>query len=352
MNESILAAARDAMALLVELREERTGPEAAQARFQALRARHPEPWMNIVWEHESYQEMIHYDILVGDDSGTFSLSYCADEELPWPVRGIQRFNESVVVRVNDAPIRISEAITSLDHAWHTLHIGRHLLHMSLIDQEIRARGIETSDEELAEALVRFRKKRRLFTPAQVELWMVEHGTTQAELERHLRDEQGREKLKEQVVAGQEEAYFKEHRSGFERVRAARLYVPERDEALRLYGKLRGNPSQLLTVAQARFVETGDEDALFTTLERRELDAEQAALVFGTQPGELTGPVPSGEGYELLWVMQVLPGQFDETTRQRISSLLFDAWLEEKRRSARVEWFWGADEAAPIPAMSL
>ncbi len=63
-------------------------------------------------------------------------------------------------------------------------------------------------------------------------------------------------------------------------------------------------------------------------------------------------MPSGDGYELLWVMQLLPAQFDEPTRQQIASLLFDAWLEEKRRSARVEWFWGADEAAPVPATSL
>lgn len=352
MNESILAATRDALALLVKPREERIEPEAAQARFQALRARHPEPWMNIVWEQESYEETIHYDILVGDEAGTYSLSYCADEELPWPVRGIQRFNESLVLRVNDAPLRISHAITSLDYAWHTLHIGRHLIHMSLIDQELRARGIETSDEELAEVLVRFRRKRRLFTPEQVERWMLEHGTTQTQLEGHLRDERGREKLKEQVVAGREEAYFRDHRADFDQVRVARLYVPDRDEALRLHGKLRGNPSQLLSVAQARFVETGDAGSLFATLERRELDAEQAALVFGTEPGQLTGPVPSGDGYELLWVMQVLPGRFDEPTRQKIASLLFDAWLEEKRRSARVEWFWGADEAAPMPAMSL
>jgi putative peptide maturation system protein len=352
MNESTLVAARDAMALLVKLRTERTEPEAAQDQFKALRARHPELWMNIVWEQETYEGTIHYDILVGDEAGTYSLSYCADEELPWPVRGIQRFNESVVLRVNDAPIRISHAITSLDYAWHTLHIGRHLIHMSLIDQEIRARGIEVSEEELAEALVRFRRKRRLFTPEQVERWMLEHGTTQAQLEGHLRDERGREKLKEQVVAGREEAYFQAHRADFGRVRAARLYVSGRDEAQRLYDKLRGNPSQLLAAAQARFVETGDAGSLFATLERGDLDAEQAALVFGTQPGELTEPVPSGDGYELLWVMQRIPAQFDEPTRQRIASLLFDAWLEEKRRSARVEWFWGADEAAAVPAMSL
>jgi len=352
MSETFLNALRDAVELLAKLREERTEPEAAQASVQALKARHPDYWMNLIWEQEGYQGTIHYDLLVGDEAGTYSLSYCADEELPWPVRGLQRVDESLVVRVNNAQVRIGHAMTSLDYAWHTLHVGRHLIHMSLIDQELHARGIEVSEEELAEVLLRFRRKRRLLTREQVERWMLEHGTTEAQLEGHLRDERAREKLRQQVVAGREEAYFQSHRVDFDRAQVARLYVPDRAEALRLHGRLRGTPEQLLSVARARFLETGETGELLATLERGELDPEQAALVFAAEPGQLAEPVPSGEGYELVWVMQFLPGRFDEATRRKIADRLFDAWLEEKRRSARVEWFWGAAEAAPLPAMSL
>jgi putative peptide maturation system protein len=220
MNEPLLSAVRDALALLVRLRQERIGPEEAQAAVRALKARHPDAWMNLVWEQEAYEGSIHYDILVADDAGTYSLSYCADEALPWPVRGLQRVNESLVVRVDNEPVNIGHAMTSLDYAWHTLHIGRHLIHMSLIDQEVRARGIEVAGEELAEALLQFRRKRRLFTKEQEERWMVEHGTTEAQLERHLRGELTRAKLKEQIVAGREEAWFQSHRAGRGAVRHA------------------------------------------------------------------------------------------------------------------------------------
>lgn len=352
MTESFQSALRDAVVLLAKLREERTEPEAAQAAVQVLRARHPEHWMNLVWEQERYPGTIHYDLLVGDEAGTYSLSYCADEALPWPVRGIQRVDDSLVVRVNTGEVRIEHAMSSLDYAWHTLHVGRHFIHMSLIDQEIRARGIEVSGEELDEVMLRFRRKRQLLTREQVERWMLEHGTTEVQLASHLRDERAREKLKEQVAAGREDAYFQSHQSDFDRVQAARLFIPDRAEALRLHARLQGSPEQLLAVARARFLETGETGELFSSLERGELDPEQAALVFAAGPGQLAEPVPSGEGYELVWVMQFLPARFDEVTRRKIADRLFDAWLEEKRRTARVEWFWGAAEAAPLPAMSL
>ena len=352
MNESLSAAVRDALASLVKWREERLAPEQAQESFQALKARHPAHWMNMIWERETYGDTVHYDILAADDTGTYSLSYCADEETPWAARGLQRVNESLVLRVNDDPVFITQAITSLDHAWSTLHIGRHLIHMSLIDQEIRNSGLVVTDEELAEALLEFRKKRRLFSVEQLERWMAEHGTTQVQLEQHLREDVAREKLRLKVAAGREEAWFQRHRADFERVQVARLHVPSRDEAQRLYEQLRETPDRFLELAQVHFVERGGAGELFTTLRRGELEPVQAERLFSTEPGRVAEPVPSGEGYELVRVLRFLPTRFDDATQKQVRDLLFEEWLAEGRRRARVEWFWGAAEAAELPAVSL
>jgi putative peptide maturation system protein len=348
MNESFLSAVRDALASLVKWREEHLSSDQAQESFQALKARHPDHWMNMVWEQETYGDTVHYDILIADEGGTYSLSYCADEELPWPARGLQRINESLVLRVNNDPVRINQVITTLDHAWHTLHIGRHLINMSLIDQELRNGDFEATDEELAEALLDFRKKRRLFTVEQVERWMVEHGTTQVQLEQHLREDVAREKLKQRVAAGREEAWFQRHRADFDHVQVARLYIPDQAEAMRLYERLRETPDQLPRVAQLYFLERGIAGDLFATLRRGELEPEQAESVFSTEPGQLAAPVPSGEGYELVRVLRFLPARFDEATREKVKDLLFEEWLAEGRRSARVEWFWGAAESETLP----
>jgi putative peptide maturation system protein len=352
MNESLQAAVRDALALLSTLRKERVPTDEAMSRLRALRERHPAHWMNMVWERETFGDVIHYDILIGSEGDTLSLSYCADEETPWPVRGLQRINESLVVRVNDDPIYIHQAITSLDYAWHTLHVSRHLIDMSLIDQELRLRPVEVTDEELAEALTAFRRKRRLFTVAQVERWMHDHGTTQVQLETHLRDDVARAKLRARVSAGREDAYFHDHRADFDRVQVARLYTPSEEQALKLHAQLRERPEDFLAVAQTCFLERGQEDSLFMTLQRGELHPEQAELLFSTRPGQVTLPVPSGDGYELAQVLAFVPARLDAVTRQQVRDALFEQWLEERRRTARVEWFWGAAEAADVPALAL
>jgi putative peptide maturation system protein len=268
------------------------------------------------------------------------------------VRGLQRINESLVVRVNDDPVHIHQAITSLDYAWHTLHVGRHLIDMSLIEQELRLHPVEVTDQDLTEALTELRRKRRLFTVAQVERWLHDHGTTQVQLEVHLRDDVAREKLRERVAAGREEVFFHDHRADFDRVRVARLYTPSDDQARQLHARLRDRPEDFLAVAQACFLERGLEDSLFVILQRGELHPEQAEVLFSTQPGQVTPPVPSGEGYELVQVLDFVPARLDAATRRQIRDALFEQWLEEKRRTARVEWFWGAAEAAEVPAVVL
>ncbi|PTL76057.1 TIGR04500 family putative peptide maturation system protein [Vitiosangium sp. GDMCC 1.1324] len=352
MTESLSEAVRDALAVLTKWREQRLPPEETQESFQALKARYPAHWMNMVWEQETYGGTVHYDILVAGEAGTYSLSYCADEEIPWPARGLQRVNESLVLRVNDDPVFITQVITSLDHAWSTLHLGRHLINMSLIDQEIRDSGLVVTDEELAGALLDFRRKRRLFSVEQVEHWMAEHGTTQVQLEQHLREDVAREKLRRKVAAGREEDWFQRHRADFERVQVARLRVSDRDEAWRLYERLIETPERFLEVAQVDFLERGGSGELFATLRRGELEPEQAERLFSTEPGRLSEPVPSGKGYELVRVLRFLPARFDEATREQVRDVLFEEWLTEGRRRARVEWFWGAAEAAELPATSL
>ena len=351
MSERIHAAICEASALLVTLRRDKVAPEAAWRAFLELRQRHAGIWMNLVWEEETYGADLHYDILLEADQGTFSLSYCADEQTPWAVRGLQRVNESLVVRVNDRPLRISQAMTCLDYVWGELHIGRHLIHVSLVEQELLQMGLEASPDEMAEAMLHFRHKRDLYTVEQVERWLVEHGTSQAMLENHVRDEVLRDKLRRRVATGQEAAYFERHRREFDRVRAARFHVADAAQAGRLHDKLRREPQQFLAMAQAHFLEHGADGDLWVTLRRGELEPEQAELVFATPAGQVAPPVPSGEGYDLVLVLQHLAAELDVATRETIIGLVFDEWLEEKRRTARVEWFWGAIEPLALPTLT-
>jgi len=353
-SDIIQAVVGDALALLIRLRAERIPSHAAWDEVVRLRERYPDRFINLIWEQESYVDKLHYDLLVDIGPGTLSISYCADEEVPWPSRGLQRVNEALVLRVNDEPVQIGQVVTSLDYAWHQLHVGRHLIDMSLIDQAIRDRRIDVSDEQLEAALTTFRRRRRLFSTEAIERWMAEHGASQAQLEHHLRQDVARDELRRQVIAGDQtyEAYIAAHRADFDRVRVARIFVADRAEAEALHRELRVAPQHFLAVVQRRFIDGAAMEDVFVTLRRDELEADQAACLFETEPGQLAPIVESGEGFEVAQVLRKLPAVLDDETRAVIGDRLFDRWLSAQRGKARVEWFWGAAEAAEVPPISL
>lgn len=344
----------DAAAVLVRLRGERVPVDAAWTEIAALRARHPGRTIELVWERESYTAGIHYDLLLELGDGTLSVSYCGDEEVPWPARGLQRVSESLVLRVNGDPIQIGQVVTSLDYAWHQLHVGRHLIDMSLIDQEIRERKIGVSDEQLAGALHAFRTRRRLFTAVSVERWLAEHGASPAQLEHHLRQDVARAELKRQVVGGPEEqaVYFARCRADLERIQVARIFVTERAAADALVDELSARPQLFLAAAQRQFAAGTGSGDVFATWWREELDADDAASLFATEPGQLAPVLVSGRGFEVVQVLRRVGAALDDETCARIADRRFDAWLAERRAQARVEWFWGAAEAADVPAIAL
>ncbi|MBV9355445.1 MAG: hypothetical protein JO023_07935 [Chloroflexi bacterium] len=65
-----------------------------------------------------------------------------------------------------------------------------------------------------------------------------------------------------------------------------------------------------------------------------------AALLSAQPGDVLGPSLSTHGAALLQVLAVGPAALDRRTRQEIVQLLFDDWLAERRRAARIEWYWG------------
>jgi len=48
----------------------------------------------------------------------------------------------------------------------------------------------------------------------------------------------------------------------------------------------------------------------------------------------------GSRFVLLQILSLAPARLDKATRLAIQKILFQEWLEERRRQASIEWFWG------------
>src|SRR5262245_46432748 len=93
----------DVLECLEHLATERLQPGQALERLQAVRAKHSDATVDLVWDEEAFDGSFHYDALVrpANASKTTSLSVCPDGELPWALRGLQRCRDSDLLRVNN-----------------------------------------------------------------------------------------------------------------------------------------------------------------------------------------------------------------------------------------------------------
>lgn len=336
-----------ALAFLVGLRRDQVRPEQAEERFQIWREPYGAVGLDLVWEIESFAGTVHYDLLVHAAGGTFSLSFCPDQELPWAVRGIQRWSEAFVARVNGAPIDVGTAFAAIDALWSEVHVGRRLVESHVI-AAAKIEGCDVTGAELQEALDEHRRRRGLFSAGAMHGWLRDHGMSQERLTEQLsRVVRGR-KLRDKIAGGRQEAYFAQHQADFERLRLLRVHFEDEREAEELASRVRASASTLGAAAVRRFAEGARIDVRLVRRMRRDIDPAHAPLLTA-RSGELLGPLRSGDGWDVIELLARDAPRLDRETHDAISEQLFSQWLAEQVSAARVEWFWGESEPVQLPA---
>jgi putative peptide maturation system protein len=320
-------------------------PEDAQSRLHLIRARHPAAELDLVWQEEAYDQSVHYDALVSlPPHGTVSISVCPDDALPWPLRGLHRWNDQDLVRVNDTTLKVQQAIACLDFIWSEAPIAQRLINACLVQEELQKNPVNLTDAELQEAMDGFRKAHRLYTAETTHQWMARRGLTHEKLEEYVGDEAIVANLRGRVADGCIDAYFAAHRSSFDRVHFAQVGFPDAADAQRAFEQIRSGDISLYDVARQRALDmpAGSHQQrldMFAVLHRGEAPDRWSDL-FDAAPGDLLPPIHTEDGYVLAQVIAVVPACLDEATRDQVTRVLFDAWLEERRRKASIEWNWG------------
>jgi putative peptide maturation system protein len=349
----------DTLAYLRRLAEAEIAPPVALAGLASLRTRHPNTTLDLVWQEEAFDESVHYDALIhlpGD--GTVSLSFSPDGGLPWPLRGVHRWRDQDLAKVNNVVLTVDRAIAELDAVQDEAPIARHLVDLCLIQETLQREPIALDEDELQHAMDAFRRARRLFTAEDTQRWLAEKGLTPEALEQLVGDQAALARLRARITAGRVEEYFGVHREEFTTVTVLRLDFPDLERARAALGEARRGTS-FHTLAQrsiAQAVVTGQKPPRLdsTVLRKRDvaslellpvmnggIRSDPVAALFSAQAGDVLGPSLSKHGAALLQVLAVGPPALDRRTRQEIVQLLFDDWLAERRRAARIEWYWGS-----------
>ena len=124
------------------------------------------------------------------------------------------------------------------------------------------------------------------------------------------------RVRERVTADRVEPYFAEHRAEFGTARVARLDFPDAESV--------GSDEDWVALAER------------TPGARLVIEDVPVTEIGQAKPGEVLAPTPRS----LVKVISVSDAVLDEETRRRVERRIFDEWLAERRRAAKIEWFWG------------
>jgi putative peptide maturation system protein len=340
MTDSLTPAVCAALEYLRDLNRDGVRPDEARNRMSGLRGQHPQTRIDLLWEEEACDQSVHYDTLVQQDGeGTVSLSFCRERTLPWPLRGVQRWSEMDLVRVNATVLKVDQAVALLDFIWDDAPMLKRLVDAGLIREALDQDPVPPSDEDLQRALDEFRRLHGLFKAADMYRWMEQRGLTQERLESHLAELAEIEALRDRVTARKVEAYFEERRSEFDTVSLAQFTVKDADQAQKIAVQIRAGSVDFYAAAERSFLAEDAPSNLFKTVVRGQASAEFSAA-FDASPGELLGPIRVDSGNVIVRVLSQTPARLDTATQAAIKELVFEDWLKDRRRAATIEWYWG------------
>ncbi len=347
MLESHQRVLTDVLSCLETISKGGMAPSQAHGCMNALRSRHPATSIELVWDEQAFDGSRHYDALIRPEgfAGTVSLSVCHDDALPWPLRGLQPWRDSELLRVNGTVMPVENAIRHLDLLWQRRPLMQRLIDSCLIEAELDRRQIELTDAEVQSSVNDIRRRRGLLTAADTHAWLAESGMSM----QGLTDLAGRlaraAKLRELIVGEQVEEYLEAHRDLFDTIKTRVLQLPDARVARRIADAVRdGSQSFLHAAEDAVFGDSSGRTQFFYRKEPRHRLAARMSEQAPFHAGELLGPLEEGDEWLLIDVVSIEPAGRHPQLRSAVIARLFDDWLREQRRKARIEWFWGPNHA--------
>lgn len=341
----------DALTFLRDLAERDVEPEAAMQELAAVRERHPDARLDLLWEREPYRGSVHYDLLVSHDGrNAVWLGWCPDRGIPWVLRGVHRHSEADLVRVNGETMRVDAAMQLIDYMWSDQRIIDGLVDSCLIRQALVTLDVPPpTDAELQRAVDEFRRRHGLLTTRDTLAWLQRRGMSYEQLEFYVADDARVRGLRNAVVADGVEAYFASHRDALRSATMLLVTTSDREIAEAIARDRGGGRDEFVRAAlthQAAAIAAArpGREAMELVVRRAcELPHALADAVFAATPGTTVGPIEHEGRYRVAHVIEHHDAVLDDACARGIAEQLFCDWLGAQRTTAIIDWLWGREE---------
>lgn len=338
---------REALDCLVELTARHTAAPNVKSYLDRVRQRHPRHRFRLVCHREAFDGSLAYDLLVEREGwGTMSMSFAPPNGLPWPLRGVHRWDEEDLLRVNGVVLKVQQAVAHLDFLWGDHRLTKQLVDVCLLHEAIDEHQISVSDAELQDELDHWRRERGLLTAELTHRWLEQRSLSHAQLEGIVEDQAKVARLRNVVVGGRVKDHFEANGSGYDRLCLASVDFLDPTSADLAWRALAAGDVSFEDLAAPPNMRASVPDIRPLTppccewSTRRGLPRELAVALADAKPGDTLHPIQFDTSRRVVRLLGVEPAVLDDTTRAEVEAELFADWLDARRRRARIEWSWG------------
>jgi parvulin-like peptidyl-prolyl isomerase len=203
-----------------------------------------------------------------------------------------------------------------------------IMNQQIVSQAAQERGIEVTPVEIQTEADRQRYQMKLESAEATFAWLNNQMITAEDWEAGIYQQLLTQKLAEALFSQEVERYFAEHQLDFEQVSLYQITVPYEQLSQELLYQIEEN--EISFYEAAHFYDIDEQRRLKCGYEGRfyrwSLIPETAAILFGSRPGEVIGPLRSEQGYDLLFAEEFTFSELTSETRQTIIDKLFQEWL--------------------------
>jgi len=245
-------------------------------------------------------------------------------------------NEFVALEVNGEEVSLYDVL-KLAKLLGTLKFIDDSITAALIQQGAHQRDLEVSDEELQQAADNYRMQNDLHDAETTEDWLQAQKLSYEDWESLLESQVKEAKLREALTVGSIEQRFTEQRLTLDKAAISRLVLADEGVARELRAQIVEDGADFHALAREYSIHANTRPAsgYAGLISRTDMEPALEAAVFGSQPGKVVGPIKTDDGWELVKVERLALAELDDEMRETLKTKLFNEWLSEQRRKARI-----------------
>jgi hypothetical protein len=211
-------------------------------------------------------------------------------------------------------------------------------HRQIILATAEQEGLTVSTEELQQTADNLRVTHKLLSSRETLKWLEKHYLSVEDFEDLAYTHLIREKLVEHLFSREVPAHFAKHQLDYAQAIIYELTVPQQELAMEFFYSLQGNEQDFLALVHRYCPKPlhrlrGEYRRI---VRRQDLEPVISAAVFAATPPTVLKPLESRQGYQLVYVAEIVSPELTDDLEQQIREELFQKWLSQQVKAYQVD----------------